>query len=80
LEGRQIFLTEPLDFGYLEGREEERVEGLGRRALRRVYYTLAVTTAACPQCGEPGPFIVDCSPIDVVDELGGGSQDHDGHC
>ena len=32
----------------------------------RVYYTLAVTTAACPQCGEPGPFIVDCSPIEIV--------------
>jgi hypothetical protein len=35
----------------------------------RVYYTLAVTTAACPQCGEAGPFIVGCSPVDLVPRI-----------
>jgi rRNA maturation endonuclease Nob1 len=35
----------------------------------RLYLTLAVTTAACPQCGEPGPFIVACSPIEVVPRI-----------
>ena len=46
----------------------------GRHRVRcerchRVYYTLPVRTAACPQCGEPGPFFADYSPINLVPRI-----------